>query len=203
MSVVEHSVNATKIDKVSALIKQLVGTHEGYEPPDVHQRVAGYWWGKPDESVAWWLSLCRMVAPDPIAQSLYLARVAEDLTQRRAIKDWAYKAAAEFAGSKGGGQRKRSLVESYRLDWGHQAARDGVALALWGDIIDVPGIVFRSEQFGCGKQAYQRVRDDVKATAADMASSFGADMEMCLEGKYSRDFIHRWEDATRRTWPHC
>lgn len=188
-------MNAQAIPKAEGLFEPL-------SIPDADQRVAAYWWGRPDDSVAWWLSLCRMVAPHPIAQALYLAHVAEDLSQRRAIKDWAYRVAAEFAGSKGSGQRKRSLVESYRLDWGHQAARDGLTIALWGDLIDVPGLVARSQQFRCGKQAYERVRDEVKSTTADLIASFRADMEMCREGKFSRDFIHRWEDATRRVWPH-
>lgn len=183
-------------DRVVAAIKALAGTHEVYEEPDCDQRVAAYWWGRPDDSVAWWLSICGRIADDPVAQSLYLARVAEDMSQRRVIKDWAYRAAAKFAGAKGSGQRRRSMVESYRLDWGHQAARDGVFMALWGDLEDVPGIVSRCERFGCGKQAYQRVRDEVCSQAKDLIASFRGDMEQCRTGQYNRHFRARWEDAT-------
>lgn len=176
-------------------------TQYGIEPPDIDQRVAAYWWGKPDESVAWWLSMSRMVAPDPIAQSLYLARVAEDMSRARQIKEWAYARAAEFAGSKGSGQRRRSLVGAYRLDWGHQAARDGVAFALWGDIVDMPGPAWRAELLHCGRQAYAQVRDELEKATRDAYSSFRDDMVMCMDGKYSRDFIDRWEIATGADWP--
>jgi hypothetical protein len=173
---------------------------EAYSIPDVDQRIAAYWWGKPDPQVAWWLSLCRLVAEQPIAQSLYLARVAEDLSQQRAIKNWAYAKAAAFVGAKGSGQRHRSLVESYRLDWGHQAARDGVAIALWGDIMDVPGLSGRAEHFHCGRQAYGRVRDEMEREARDLLAAFRADMEMCESGDFSRDFINRWESVTGGNW---
>lgn len=176
-------------------------TMYGESPPDVDQRTAAYWWGKPDDSVAWWLSMCRMVAPDPIAQSLYLAHVAEDLSRQREIKDWAYAHAAEFVGVKGSGQRRRSLVESYRLDWGHQAARDGVAFVLWGDIVDVPGPSGRAERFHCGRQAYVRVREELEKQTRDLITSFRDDMSMCMENRHSRHFVERWERATGRAWP--
>lgn len=174
-----------------------------FEPdsiPDIDQRVAAYWWGKPDPQVAWWLSLCRLVSMDKMAQSLYLAHVAEDLSQQRRIKDWAYTKAAEFVGAKGSGKRRRSLVESYRLDWGHQAARDGLAFALWGDIMDVPGPSGRAEHFHCGRQAYVRVREEMERETRDQVAAFRSDMEMCMTGEFSRDFIDRWEVATGGDW---
>lgn len=182
------------------IVAMLKTVHEQREDPDADQRTAAYWWGKPDDSVAWWLATCRMIAPHPIAQSLYLAHVAEDMSQRRALKDWAYEAAAKFASGKGAGPRRRAVVESYRTDWGHQAARDGVFMALWGDLEDVPGITFRCGQFGCGKQAYQRVRDDVQGQAKDLIAGFRADMEVCRTGKYNRWFTERWERATEKSW---
>ena len=183
--------------EVVSLVKAVF---EACEPPDIDQRVAAYWWGKPDPHVAWWLSMCRMVAPHPIGQSLYLARVAEDMSQHRHIKNWAYAKAAEFVGAKGSGKRRRSLVESYRLDWGHQAARDGVAIALWDEIIDVPGVSSQAERFHCGRQAYGRVRDELERETRDLWSGFRADMVMCESGDFSRDFIDRWERATGANW---
>ncbi|TPG50177.1 hypothetical protein EAH75_01385 [Rhodanobacter glycinis] len=183
------------------IVAMLKTVHEQREDPDADQRTAAYWWGHSDASVAWWLSTCRMVGSHPVAQSLYLANVAEDMSQRRAIKDWAYEVAAKFASGKGVGPRRRNLVESYRTDWGHQAARDGVFMALWGDLEDVPGITSRCERFGCGKQAYQRVRDEVCSQAKDLIAGFRADMEQCRTGQFNRWFTQRWEDATGRTWP--
>lgn len=193
-------MNVALKEKIIALIRALPKRAEIDPEPDADQRTAAYWWGRPDDSVAWWLATCRMIAPHPIAQSLYLAHVAEDMSQRRAIKDWAYSVAAQFAGAKGSGQRRRSMVESYRLDWGHQAARDGVFLALWGDIEDVPGITFRCDQFGCGKQAYQRVRDEITSQTRDMIAAFRSDMEQCRTGQRNRWFTQRWEEATGKSW---
>lgn len=191
-------MNALTAAEVVTIVKAVF---EAVEPPDIDQRVAAYWWGKPDPSVAWWLGMCRMVAKHPISQSLYLANVAEDLSRDRDIKNWAYAKAAEFAGAKGSGQRRRSLVESYRLDWGHQAARDGVVSALWGDILDVPGVSGRAERFHCGRQAYERVRDELERETRDLVAAFRADMDMCMTGNFSRDFIDRWEVATKAAWP--
>lgn len=55
------------------------------------------------------------------------------------------------------GRRRRLLVESYRQDWGDQAAVDGLWLALKGKAA-VPSLEFRAEQFGCRWQAYARIR---------------------------------------------
>jgi hypothetical protein len=184
---------------VEAVLAKIAGTYEFPEPPDVDQRVAAYWGGKADEDVAWWMGLAHMVASDPVAQALYLAHVAEDCTRFRAIKEWAYRVAVEFVGQKGSGQRKRSLVESYRVEWGHQAARDGVAIAVWGPD-GVPGIVSRAEQFKCGKQAYQRVRDEVQRQAIDLMTEYRGWLGECMSGRHSGEFKGRWETATGRLW---
>ena len=193
-------MNAALKEKIIALIGALPKRAEIDAEPDADQRTAAYWWGRPDDSVAWWLATCRMIAPHPVAQSMYLAHVVEDMSQRRAIKDWAYEAAAKFASGKGNGPRRRAVVESYRTDWGHQAARDGVAIALWDEIIDVPGISGQAERFHCGRQAYSRVRDELERETRDLWSGFRADMVMCESGNFSRDFIDRWERATGANW---
>jgi hypothetical protein len=183
---------------VDAVLQKLREVHEDSEP-DIDQRIASYWGGKPDEDAAWWMGMARMVASEPVAGDLYLAHVSEDTAHFRRIKDWAYRVAVEFVGSKGSGQRKRSMVESYRVDWGHQAARDGVAIALWGPD-GVPGIVARAESFKCGKQAYQRVRDAVQNRTTDLIGEFRFWLR-CSKGEiHSHDFIDRWEAATGRRW---
>lgn len=186
---------------VADIITKLAGTFEPADvQPDAIQRTAAYWWGAQDEDVGWWLALCKMVN-SPIAQSLYIASVAEDVRHARGLKEWAYTAAVEYAGSRGSGQRRRSIVEAYRPEWGHQAARDGLAMALWPHIADeVPGIGKRCDKFGVGKQAYQRVRDEVMRQAGDLITGFSMDMEQCRRSKFSRDFIGRWEAVTGREW---
>ena len=182
------------------IIAALSGLFGGRDKPDADQRTAAYWGGANDPEVGWSLAQCALVNP-PRAQAMYIAHVAEDVRHARKLKEWAYRAAVEFAGSRGSGQRKRSLVEAYRPEWGHQAARDGLALALWPHLRDeVPGIGKRADQFRCGKQCYQRVRDEITRQACDLIAGFRLDMEQCLEGRYSRDFRERWEAATGAEW---
>ena len=188
-------------NKAAQTVAALAGLYQREVEPDAKQRTAGYWWGAQDEDVGWWLSLCRMVNPDP-AQALYIAHVAEDWRVAHKLKEWAYRVAVEYAGSRGSGQRKRSLVEAYRTDWGHQAARDGLAMALWPELArDVPGVRARAEGFRCGQQGYQRVRDEVMRQAGDMLTGFAMDMEQCRTNRFSRDFRDRWELAASREWP--
>lgn len=183
------------------IVRQLAGLYDDDDRPDVDQRVAAFWWGQRDEDVAWALALCRMAAWEPVAHKLYIAHATQDIRQARDVKEWAYRVAAEFVGARGSGQRKRSLVESYRTDWGHQAARDGLALAMWPDLRnDVPGIGKRCAHFRCGKQAYQRVRDEVQRRACDAIADFRADMSDVLSGRFSEDFRIRWGVATGRVW---
>lgn len=188
-------------ETAQAIVAKLAGLYQrGYDDPDADQRTAAFWWGAQDEDVGWWLGMCNKVN-EPIAQALYIASVAEDTGHKRSLKDWAYRAAVEYAGSKGSGQRRRSLVEAYRPEWGHQAARDGLAMALWPHLSDlVTGIGKRAEQFGCGKQCYQRVRDEVCRRAGELIVGFRMDMEQCRTGRFSRDFIGRWEVATGAEW---
>lgn len=167
--------------------------------PSAAQRVASYWWGGSDGSVAWWLSTCRRIAISPISQSLYLASVAEDKTKFSEIKDWAYDIAASLSETRGSGVRSRRLIESYREEWGHQAARDGVFKAIWPQM-EIPGAAGRAEKLKCGRQAYIRVMNEVEREAVKLIMLFDDDMEMCRSKKFSQDFISRWELNTGKKW---
>jgi hypothetical protein len=173
----------------------------GHEEPDIHdavaKRVAAWWWGAADEDIAGHVAVAKMIARDPINEAIYLARIAEDGSQYRKLKEWAYKAAVEFAGAKGSAQRRRSLVESYRTDWGHQAARDGMARALWPWLEhEMPGRNAQADRLKAGHQAYQRVRDEVQSRTLDGFIAFMFDLGCLAEGRWTRDMIARWEAAT-------
>lgn len=189
------------IESARKLITSLAAIHEPNTPPDVDQRVGAYWWGRPDEDIAWALSMAHMIAKEPIAQNLYLAKVADDASKYRAIKEWGYLVAVEFAGAKGSGQRRRSQVESYRTDWGHQAARDGIARALWPELIDdMPGRDANAKRFGVGHQAYQRVRDAVMNRTKEVCDEFRHDLECAAADRWTRDMKDRWESKTGLIW---
>lgn len=173
----------------------------GFEEPDIHddvaKRVAAWWWGATDDEIAGHLTTAKMIAPDAIGCAVYMARIADDTSQYRALKDWSYDAAIDFVGMKGSGQRRRSMVESFRPDWGTQAARDGIAMAIWPHRLDeIPGKNRRAEQFGCGSQAYQRVRDEVNHRALESFVNFMFDLGCVVQGRWTRAMIGRWEIAT-------
>lgn len=173
----------------------------GHEQPDLNdaiaKRVAAWWWGSTDEDIGAHLSMATMISHEPINCALYMARIADDTSQYRALKDWSYGAALDYVGAKGSGQRRRSMVESFRPDWGRQASRDGLAMVLWPHRLDeVPGIGVRAAHFGCGKQAYQRVRDEVQHRALEGFVNYMFDLGCLVQGRWTRDMIHRWEKVT-------
>lgn len=170
-------------------------------PPDIDQRTAAYWWGAQDDSVAWWLAMCRTASRDQIAQSLYLAHVAEDFSSVREIKQWAYGAAHDIANEK---RRHRKAVESYSPTWGHQAARDGVALALWAHFAEmVPGYAARSRAFKCRAPAYLAIRDGVERKTRDAINAFRTDMTDLSKGFISQDFRRRFERGASLRGEEC
>lgn len=96
-----------------------------------------------------------------------------DATRR--VKDWAYMVAAEFVSTRRGPAR----FVSYRLDWGHQAARDGVAEALWPHIRGT-GLAIRAIQFDIGERPYQRVRDHVKDEAKRLLNNYETELSAAI-----------------------
>lgn len=177
----------------------------GYEQPDLNdavaKRAAAWWWGGTDEDIGAHLSMATMISHEPINCALYMARIADDTSQYRALKDWSYGAALDYVGAKGSGQRRRSMVESFRPDWGRQASRDGLAMVLWPHRLDeVPGKNKRAEEFKCGPQAYQRVRDEVQHRALEGFVNYMFDLGCLVQGRWTRDMIHRWERATGGDW---
>jgi hypothetical protein len=181
---------------------------KGHEERDLHDivaaRVASWWWGSSDEDIGGFVSMAKLIAPDPIHEAIYFARIADDASRFRQLKDWSYGVAVEFVGAKGSGQRKRSLVEKYDPKWGHQAARDGVARALWPWLErEMPGRNARCVTTGAGHQAYMRVRDEVQSRTLDGFIAFMFDLGCLMEGRWTRDMIGRWEAATGADFRHA
>lgn len=169
------------------------------EPPCIFTMFADFTTGPIGQDRAGWLQEVGMVS-GTIATDLFLAKASWADRKWHRIKEWGYLTAVEFVGSRKSEQRRRSLVESYRVDWGHQAARDGLAIALWGRH-GVPGSRERALSFRCGQQAYRRVRDEVGAQATDLITEAAHFLEMCAGiTPFSNEFIRRWEDATGASW---
>lgn len=182
----------------AAALGLVAGTYD-QSPPDIDQIMAGFTRTPLGEDRAWWLGYANMCSSDPIAADLYFSSIAWDDSSWPRIKEWGYRVAVEFVGARKSEQRKRSLVESYRVDWGHQAARDGLGLAMWGPT-DIPGSRSRALDFKCGQQAYRRVRDEVSAQAASLIAEYRYYLDMARVGNYSGEAIRRWEIATGAKW---
>ena len=69
------------------------------------------------------------------------------------------------------GDRHRTYVESYRPEWGRQASRDGLRIALLGPNF-VPGLQTRATQLSCRWQAFRKVRDFVAGAAIMQIQQF-------------------------------
>lgn len=169
--------------------------------PDIDQRTAAWWWGGRDAEIPWWLCMCGQAANDPIGPTLYLAHVAEDLTNAREIKNWAYDTAIDVATER---HRGRLAVESYQPSWGHQAARDGVALALWPHLAEyVRGYASQARRFGCRDRAYLAIREGVLSRTRDVLSDFRYDMDCLRKGLITRDFSERHQRNCARRGSEC
>lgn len=180
---------------VKKLIATLVGTHEPRDPPDADQRTAAYWWGTPDEALRFSLGSADLMARDPIAGTLYLAKAAEDKTQFQRIKAWGYGVAAEYATGRTAGPRNRVRVEGYRAEWGRVAARDGLARALWPEMVDeMPGRDARCAVLKVGHDPFKRVRDEVENRAKRVIDEYRLDLENLLVDRVTPDMQHRLDN---------
>jgi hypothetical protein len=124
------------------------------------------------EEVGYAIAAARSACSEAVALPLYDLFVmdgesVEAHAHMRAVKDWGYTLAASYASS---GRQK------YRLDWGHQAARDGLCLALWSSDLNtfgrMPSVEQRAKQFGVGEEKYRRTRRHVTSTAGMLISEF-------------------------------
>lgn len=191
--------------EAEAILQKLRDIYAPEDEHPIHRRVGAFFWGARDEEVAFLMGLCRMAADEPIAQLLYYWHCGEDMCggppASSKVSAWACGVAAEFAMTRG--RRGRKRLDSYRLDWGRQAAHDGVCLALFGDRVRdlMPGVNKRAERFKCRNEAYQRVRDHVQGEAKALVDDFRCDMERAADGKFSPDFRGRYEQNTGMPFP--
>ena len=77
------------------------------------------------------------------------------------------------------GKRRRLLVESYRKDWGDQAALDGLVLALRGKG-SVPTLESRAAEFGCVLRAYGRIRGIVAGCVVLLMTQYESALEWAV-----------------------
>lgn len=91
------------------------------------------------------------------------------------VKEWAYTTAADFVSSRKGPAK----FQGYRLDWGQQAARDGLSDALWAHVRGT-GLAIRAIQFQVGERPYQRVRDHVTDEVKRLLNAYEASLSAAI-----------------------
>jgi hypothetical protein len=111
------------------------------------------------DQAIWCLSLASSTLPDNhIGYQAWITDTADTDCHLAELREWCKGLAATAATLKPLlGKRRRLLVESYRQDWGDQAALDGLLLALKGKDA-VPSLDSRADQFKCRWQAYGKIR---------------------------------------------
>lgn len=177
---------------------------EAESRPTIHELVSGWYWGEFSEDVPFLLSLCNIVAPDPVAQWLYLFGEVGDLRRGRgldALQSWCWGMAAEAAST--GIRHRGERVANYRRRWARQAGQDGAALAMWGKGIrdDLPGVQKRADAYGCRPADYLAVRSYVEVEADALLRGFRTDIEQAMVGKFDGSFRARYYTATGREIP--
>ena len=151
-------------DAVQAALAALEGTHEITEPRGATERYIEWASGRQDEGMAFMVAVVQGKHGYPAYLIHDLAAMetgaTEYATKCRRLKEWAYTSAAEYANE----QPKRSRVQGFRLDWVHQAARDGLCEAMWGHVRGT-GLDARSAQYGVSKRQYERIRVHIQNRA--------------------------------------
>lgn len=147
----------------------------------VMREIYGTWAsGTPWEDVSYAAGVAKTRAGQ-IASDLFELHVMETGSSdwcgaTRRVKDWAYTIAADFVSSRRGPAKFRS----YSLTWGHQAARDGLAEALWPHIRGT-GLAIRAIQFDIGERPYQRLRDHVTFEAKKLLNRYEAELSAAID----------------------
>jgi hypothetical protein len=179
-------------------------TFEADAPPTIHELVSCWYWGEPSEDVAGLLTLCNIVAPDPVAQWLYVFGEAGDLRRGNGLdtlESWCWGMAAEAACT--AARYRPERMANYRRRWARQAGQDGAALAMWGRGIrdDLPGVQKRAERYGCRPADYLQVRSYVEVEADRLIRGFRTDMDQALRGAFDSSFRARYYASTGRDIP--
>jgi hypothetical protein len=159
------------VEEVQALAK--------FEPTEVSQYYAQWASGRHDEEMAYAIAHSSTEVGG-IAAKLYDLHVMEFASvefakNQRAVKDWAYTLAADFVITR----RRNARIPGYRLDWGRQAARDGLCRAMWGHLHGT-GLRPRAEQFGCSQRGYERIRDHVQSEAKRKLGEFESELGVAI-----------------------
>lgn len=150
----------------------------------------------------WALSMAAMVMPDgnPGAEG-YLAKVAGTPLFDARLTLWGRVVAIGIAGSQHrakGGHRRVTYVPSYDETWGRYAVDDGLSLAINGKA--EVNAADRVTAFGCGRQAYERIRDFVGGAMMSAIAEYQVALQWATGSRRDRVLAGRWEGITGLSW---
>lgn len=180
--------------------------YESRKPEDVRDildaRYARFGLRPMSDADVWALSMAAMVMPDgnPGAEA-YLAQVSGTMIFHPRLALWGRVVAIGIAqaGYKApGGARRRSYVEGYDESWGRYAVADGLSLALYGKA--ERNAADRVAELGCGRQAYERIRDFVGGATVNAIAEYRVALEWACGYRRDRVLEGRWEGATGANW---
>jgi hypothetical protein len=163
---------------VEVALNSLEATYDRAEPRGVEQRYVAWACGSvSDEGMGFAVGGAGWQCSDSIAPDLYEVHMTAATKQRAKIQQWAFEMAASYA---------LSARMRYRLEWGRQAALDGLVLGLMNrddsrDELFLLTNEERAEQFGVGRNRYARVRGHVRDLVRALLSEFEGFMRKGLD----------------------
>ena len=169
------------VDKGRGMSVDAVGDYQ-VKGRDLRQLYAPFCRRPLGDDAIWCLSLATSTLPENhIGYQAWITDTADTDCHMGELAEWCKGLAATAATLKPLlGKRRRLLVESYRKDWGDQAAIDGLVLALRGREA-VPTLDARSEQFGCRWQAYGRIRSIVAGCVILQMTQYESALEWAVK----------------------
>ena len=153
---------------------------------DIRQYYAGFCRRALPDGAVWRLSLASSCLPSGHpGYMVWLTKTAGTERFAPQLWDWAVGLGATVARMKPRLRtRRRTFVASYEHEWGRQASIDGLTVAIHGRST-VPSILARADEFGCDRDAYQRIRDFV--TGALLLAEWQFEDALVWAHKVARD----------------
>lgn len=169
---------------------------------DLDQRFAQFGRRHLSDAEVWALSMATMMMPDgsPGPEG-YLSKVSGTTLYAPRLMAWGLGVASGI--SQAGymarnGRRRRAYVEGYDEAWGRYAVADGLTLVLYGHA--EKNAADRVSRLGCGRQAFERIRDFVAGALLSAIAEFVVALEWSAGKRRDRMLEGRWEAVTGLKW---
>lgn len=139
--------------------------------PDVAQLFAAFGRRPLPDALIWSLSLAESCMPEnSVGFRVWITKVAGVDVHRDHLLKWAKELSEALGEIKPRTKLyRRKLFADYSATWGHQAATDGINLALFGTY---PPTSVQAAEYGCDPTTYKRMRNLIAGFAAMQAAQY-------------------------------